>query len=198
MPTMLLTAITILGLAAAVAAQRPACEWCPVLDTPNVLTWDIPIAGPAEPGERIEISGRVLNADSTPAADVILYLYHTNSKGVYPHSDTDSRSSHAYWHGSQRGWLKTNSRGEYRIRTIKPASYPNSTIPAHIHCVVKEPDADTGYYVDDFLFYGDPYLKKSESGNAAAPSFVVKLMSSPDGVHRGRRDIVLAGRRVSP
>ncbi|MBK7141746.1 MAG: hypothetical protein IPH75_06680 [bacterium] len=74
-----------------------------MLDTPSVLNWEITIADTSEPGERIEISGRVLKADGvTPAANTIVYLYHTNAQGVYPRRSSDSRSSHAYWHGYLR------------------------------------------------------------------------------------------------
>ena len=188
---LILAILALLICAASVFAQRDICEWCPVLDTPRVLTSDIVIADSTQTGERIEISGRVLASDGrTPVAGAILYLYHTNAEGIYPRHGDEKRSSSGYWHGYLRGWLKTNERGEFRIRTIKPASYPNSTIAAHIHCVIKEPTSDTGYYVEDFLFAGDPYLPKTAK-QSEKPPHVVALTKSPDGVMRGRRDIQL-------
>ena len=187
-----LTLIVICFFCASAHAQRNICEWCPVLDTPKVLTWETTIPDSSEAGERIEITGRVLHADGkTAAPGVILYLYHTNAKGNYPRHGDEKQTSAGYWHGYLRGWLKTNDRGEYRIITIKPASYPNSTIAAHIHCVVKEPASDTGYYVEDFLFEGDPYLPKAGRSNNVTPPHVVKLQRSEDGILRGRRDIQL-------
>lgn len=183
-------AVLLILFPVSVLAQRPACEWCPVLDTPKVLNWEISIADASEPGDRIEISGVIKKADGvTPAANTIVYLYHTNAKGVYPHPSSDSRSSHAYWHGYLRGWLKTNERGEYRFRTIKPASYPNSNIPAHIHCVVKPENDSIGYYVDDFLFHGDPFIESSQDGSAS--THVVKLTQASGGLLVGRRDLKL-------
>lgn len=177
--------------ATGVQAQRPECEWCPVLDTPQVMTWDIRIADSTEPGEQIEVSGRVFKSDGrTPARDVVLYLYHTNNKGIYPRPENAPPESHAYWHGHLRGWLKTNERGEYKFRTIKPAPYPNSTIPAHIHCVVKDPARDTGYYVADFLFAGDPYLPKQSA--ELNSSRVVRLILNDSAMLVGKRDIILA------
>jgi protocatechuate 3,4-dioxygenase, beta subunit len=37
------------------------------------------------PGPKLEISGTIYQTDGkTPAKDVILYIYHTDQKGVYP------------------------------------------------------------------------------------------------------------------
>jgi LytS/YehU family sensor histidine kinase len=71
-----------------------------------------------------------------PAAGVVLYVYHTNPQGIYP-----KKGNETGWgkrHGYLRGWLKTNSRGEYKFLTSRPGSYPQSSNPAHIHIFVKE------------------------------------------------------------
>ena len=104
----------------------------------------------------IKLSGKVFLKDGkTPAKDVILYFYHTNDQGIYP-TKPDSKG----WerrHGYLRGWVKTNKNGMYTIYTSKPASYPNSTTPQHIHVTVKEPNKNE-YYIDDFFFADDPNL----------------------------------------
>jgi protocatechuate 3,4-dioxygenase beta subunit len=61
-------------------------------------------------------------------------------------------------HGHIRGWVKTDDSGKYSIYTIRPAPYPNSDIPAHIHTSIKEPDIANEYYIDEFVFDDDRLL----------------------------------------
>jgi protocatechuate 3,4-dioxygenase, beta subunit len=84
------------------------------------------IAGPSEPGKRLIVDGQVFAPDGvTLAAGVILYAYQTDSSGLY-HDD----SSHI---ARLHGWVKTDAQGRFEFRTIRPAPYPNRSIPAHIH-----------------------------------------------------------------
>ncbi|HZH95776.1 MAG TPA: hypothetical protein VEY06_07825, partial [Flavisolibacter sp.] len=71
---------------------------------------------------------------------------------------SEDRSSFAWWHGYNRGFLKTNNKGEYEINTIKPAPYPARIEPAHIHCIVKSAEQKRCYYIADFVFTGDELL----------------------------------------
>lgn len=109
----------------------------------------------SEPGHKILITGTVFRSDGkTPAPDVVLYVYHTDETGRYR---TAGQSGWGARHGSLRGWVKTNSEGRFRFYTLRPASYPGSTEPAHIHVTIKERGM-TPYYIDDFLFDDDPFL----------------------------------------
>ena len=51
----------------------------------------------------------------------------------------------------------TDSAGHYTIKTIRPAPYPNNSIPAHIHSAVKIPD-NSMLYINDFVFADDPLI----------------------------------------
>jgi len=125
--------------------------------------------------QKIKISGIVFELDGkTPAKDVILYVYHTNAKGKYP-----TRTSSKGWgkrHGYLRGWLKTDSHGAYEFFTSRPASYPNSNLPQHIHITVKEPNKKE-YYIEDFYFADDPNLTENirVRKNARGGSGVITL-----------------------
>ena len=108
----------------------------------------------------LRISGTIYKADGkTPAAGVVLYIYHTNEKGIYPSNGNEK--NWARRHGHLRAWLKTDEAGQYTFYTGKPASYPGRTIAAHIHPTILEPNGRY-YYVEDYYFADDPYLTKRE------------------------------------
>ncbi|MDB5232888.1 MAG: protocatechuate 3,4-dioxygenase, beta subunit [Chitinophagaceae bacterium] len=113
-----------------------------------------------EAGPRIAVSGIVYKSDGkTPAADVVLYIYHTDQTGHYT-----AKGNEKGWgkrHGYIRGWLRTNEKGEYKFFTLKPAPYPGGKNPAHIHITVKEPGLNE-YYIDEFLFSDDAILSNDE------------------------------------
>lgn len=184
-------------------AQTPArevggrCEWCEGMyeGMPQELSWETSLAPASEPGERLEISGVVYRSDGvTPAPGVILYFYQTDAEGYYPRAL--GATGAARRHGRLRGWLKTNARGQYKFRTIKPAPYPNGGIPAHIHPIVKEPDANE-YYIDDYEFDDDPLLTASQRAGRSGRggSGIIRLRGDGSGGWIGSRDIVL-GRNV--
>lgn len=115
---------------------------------------------------RIAINGTVFKGDGkTPAPNVVIYIYHTDQSGVYP-----TKGDEKGWgkrHGYLRGWMKTDEKSEYKFWTRRPASYPNSNNPQHIHAIIKEP-GKTPYWIDDYLFEDDPNL--TESGKANQPN----------------------------
>lgn len=141
--------------------QPPTCDCC-VFDERKVGDWRTRIAPDSARGQRLRITGTVYESDGcTPARNVLMYFYHTNAQGRYAKLGSEPRTSHAWWHGYCRGWLRTDERGRYEINTIKPGAYPRETIPAHIHFYVKAPTQRTCYYLSDFVFAGDPFLTES-------------------------------------
>jgi len=150
-----------------------------------------------EPGPKLEISGTVYQRDGkTPAKDVVLYVYHTDQTGHY--TPAPDAKGWAKRHGRIRGWVKTDKNGFYHFYTLKPAPYPGTNIPAHIHITLKEPDKNE-YYIDEYLFEGDPFLTKTERGRqekrggSGIISLEQKNARLPDGqgMLHGKRDIVL-------
>jgi len=141
-------------------------------------------------GQQIKITGTVYQKDGkTPAHNVLLYVYHTDQNGKYT-----AKSNAIGWekrHGSIRGWMKTDEKGQYTFYTLKPASYPSRSEPAHIHLTVKEPNKKE-YYMDSFYFHDDPLLTdkikdllKNRGGNG-----ILKLKKEKEWLV-GKRDIVL-------
>lgn len=167
------------------------CEGCEAIyeGMPQQLDWQTTLV-PADPGEPFEMSGVIYQSDGRmPASGVILYFYHTNAKGIY--SPAPDATGLARRHGHLRGWIKTNAKGEYKINTIRPASYPNRGIPAHVHMIVKEADKNE-YYIDDVEFDDDPMLTQQERARrrkGGGPG-IVRLTKS-GGVWLAKRDIML-------
>lgn len=141
-------------------------------------------------GEQLKLTGTIYQYDGkTPASNVVLYVYHTNAKGIYP-----KKGDETGWgkrHGYIRGWLKTGSDGKYTFYTTRPASYPNTTVSQHIHATIKEPGL-IPYYIDEFLFTDDPNLDKKEINvqSERGGSGVVRPIKQGD-LLVVKRDIVL-------
>ncbi len=143
-------------------AQEPIvglpCEGCEAVfdGMPQELSSRARIGQPDEPGEPMLVTGRVFDAQGRPAGGVVIYAYQTNSKGIYPTSKASlGRPSHR--HGVLRAWALTNRQGRYAFDTIRPAGYPRTDLPAHIHMHVIERTRCT-YYIDDIMFKDDPGL----------------------------------------
>ena len=169
------------------------CDGCEGIyeGMPQELSWQTALASVSEPGERLEMSGVIYQADGkTPAPGVILYVYHTDARGYY--SPAPGAQGFARRHGHLRGWVRTGAGGEYKFTTIKPAPYPQGRIPAHIHPIVKEPGRNE-YYLDSYVFDGDPFLTPEERSRHEnrGGSGIVRLARSGDGTWTGRRNITL-------
>lgn len=140
-----------------------------------------------EVGQKLIVEGTVFKPDGkTKAPNVIIYYWQTDNAGLY--SKTKDKNT---IHGHLRGWLQSDADGKYQIYTVRPASYPNSTIPAHVHFAIKEPKLNE-YYIEDLLFEDDPLLTDAErqkleqrGGNGIA------LPVTVNGLQYVRRDIVL-------
>jgi protocatechuate 3,4-dioxygenase, beta subunit len=143
-----------------------------------------------EQGPKLEISGIVYLADGkTPAKNVVIYVYHTDQKGLYL-----KKGNETGWgkrHGYIRGWVKTGKDGYYKFYTLKPAPYPGSNIPAHIHATIKEPDKNE-YWIDEYLFDDDPLLTKEErQKQEKRGGYGIIRLASDKGLLNGTRNIIL-------
>jgi len=168
------------------------CEDCQLMmeGIPASLSWQTTIADTHETGEPLIISGIIYKSDGkTPAPGVILYVYHTDSKGIYSPSMNQTSGKR---HGHLRGWMKTDDTGRYQFKTIRPASYPNRQAPQHIHPIIKEPGV-TRYWIDEFLFEDDPLLSSEERSRQEkrGGSGIIPLIKNENGVWIGKRDIIL-------
>lgn len=148
-------------------------------------------------GQKILLTGTVYQIDGkTPAPEVLLYYYHTNTEGRYVHKPEEKRSMQpnalGQTHGYIRGWVKTDSAGKYAIYTTRPGSYPTRDEPEHVHVTVKEPNDLNEYYIDDFVFDDDTLLssvKRNKLENRGG-SGVLRLVQTGE-LFVGERNIIL-------
>ncbi|MEP5104403.1 MAG: intradiol ring-cleavage dioxygenase [Ekhidna sp.] len=169
------------------------CEGCEAAleYNPETITNMDTLPGFSSNEPRLKISGIVYQKDGrTPAAGVIVYIYHTNRSGIYP--GIKGSGTWPRRHGKHRGWIKTNKDGRYTFYTFRPASYPNRQAPEHIHLTVKEPNK-IPYYLDDYFFDNDPLLTTAErrSQRNRGGSGIVKTDKIKDGIIQIKRDIIL-------
>jgi protocatechuate 3,4-dioxygenase beta subunit len=99
---------------------------------------DLTAGHPGEPlGERIIVTGRVLDSDGRAVPDALIEIWQANASGRYAHPVDDHRAPlDPNFTGAGR--CVTDSLGRYRFVTIKPGAYPwrnhhNAWRPAHIH-----------------------------------------------------------------
>lgn len=164
---------------------------CCFVNMPSNLTNIMTIAGPNEPGDRLLITGTVTKKDGTPYSNVIMYAYHTDNTGHY--SKKGNETGFQKWHGHLHGWCKTDNAGRYEIQSIRPARYPDNSMPAHIHSAFKLPDGSEPFYITDFVFKDDSLVTPKYISSATNPggTGVVEVTRSANGTWRGQRNIVL-------
>lgn len=162
-------------------------EWWGALDAPPDVGWAAKLVSEADQGERIVVNGTVFKPDGrTPAPNSLIYLYHTDIYGIYGREGQ-------HRHGKYRAWMLTDSRGRYRFESIKPASYPNSTIASHIHMTVTTEKLKEDW-IDSILFDGDRFITPRErTGQKGGFEHVLKFAKNGDGVLSAVRDIKLWG-----
>jgi len=112
-------------------------------------------------GERIIVSGRVLDENSRPVPHTLVEVWQANAAGRYPHR-VDQHNAPVDPNFSGAGRTLTDAEGRYRFITIRPGEYPwrnhyNAWRPAHIHFSLFGPAFATRI-VTQMYFPGDPLL----------------------------------------
>ena len=160
-------------------------------------------------GERIVVSGRVIDEDGRPIAHSLLEIWQANSAGRYAHR-WDQHDAPLDPNFAGVGHTMTDEEGRYRFVSIRPGAYPwkndyNSWRPAHIHFSLFGPAFATRL-VTQMYFPGDPLLAFDPIFNCTADeSARQRLISVFDwetttpGHSLGFRfDLVLSGREATP
>ena len=74
-------------------------------------------------GERVEITGRVLDGDGAPVADAVIEIWQANAHGKYAHpEDLQDKPLEPQFKGYGR--CATDDDGKFHFATIKPGRVP--------------------------------------------------------------------------
>ena len=136
--------------------------WAPCFGERDVspLEADLTIQEGGEPlGERIVVTGRVVDSAGRPVAGQVVEIWQANAGGRYIHK-RDQHPAPLDPHFTGVGRCLTGADGSYRFQTVKPGPYPwknhhNAWRPAHIHFSLFGSDF-TQRMVTQMYFPGDP------------------------------------------
>ena len=171
---------------------------------------DLTAGHKAEPiGERIWVTGRVLDDAGKPVSNTLIEIWQANAAGRYLH-DGDQHNAPLDPNFTGMGQVFTDEHGGYRFRTVRPGAYPwrnhyNAWRPAHIHFSLFGPAWATRlvtqmYFPNDPLLDFDPIYQAI--GDAQARRRLVSELdwetTEPEQALGYRFDIVLRGRSSTP
>jgi protocatechuate 3,4-dioxygenase beta subunit len=110
-------------------------------------------------GERIIVTGRVLDEAGRPVPNTLIEIWQCNAAGRYIHQ-VDQHPAPLDPNFTGAGRVVTDDAGHYRYTTVKPGAYPwrnhhNAWRPAHIHLSLFGPSFLTRL-VTQMYFPGDP------------------------------------------
>ncbi len=159
-------------------------------------------------GERIVVTGRVLDEDARPVPNALIEIWQANAAGRYIH-EVDQHDAPVDPNFFGGGRCVTDSEGAYRFYTVRPGAYPwgnhhNAWRPNHIHLSLFGPAFATRL-VTQMYFPGDPlldldpiYLATPEIARDRLVAQFSIDVTEPDFALGYVFDIVLRGRGETP
>ena len=160
-------------------------------------------------GQRIIVTGRVLDDGGTPVPNTLLEIWQANAAGRYLHKRDQ-------WPGPLdpnflgMGRCLTNEEGIYRFLTIRPGAYPwknhpNAWRPSHIHFSVFGPAMVSRlvtqmYFPDDPLHKLDPIMNAvpTEEARMRLIALYDHSVTEPEWALGYRWDMVVQGAYATP
>ena len=160
-------------------------------------------------GQRIIVSGRVLDGDGRPVPDALVEIWQTNAAGRYV-DVADQHPAPLDPNFAGAGRCLTDSEGSYRFVTIQPGAYPwrnhyNGWRPAHIHFSLFGPELGSRL-ISQMYFPGDPLIPldpvlQSIPDQRGRERLICRFdieTTMPEWALGYRWDIVLRGRQATP
>lgn len=160
-------------------------------------------------GERMVVTGRVLDEDERVVPNTLVEVWQANAAGRYRH-ENDRHHAPLDPNFTGCGRTLTDAQGWYRFVTIRPGAYPwrnhpNAWRPSHIHFSLFGPAFATRL-VTQMYFPGDPLIPFDPIFNGTPDERArQRLISSFSWEHTTpeislgfRFDVVLRGRAATP
>jgi protocatechuate 3,4-dioxygenase beta subunit len=160
-------------------------------------------------GERIIVTGRVLDGNGDAVPHALIEIWQTNAAGRYRHAK-DNHPAPLDPNFTGAGRTLTDENGNYRFVSIKPGAYPwrnhhNAWRPAHIRFSLFGPAFCTRlitqmYFPGDPLLPFDPVLQSipDEKGRERLVAKFDLKATEPDWALGYQFNIVLRGREQTP
>lgn len=160
-------------------------------------------------GERIIISGRVLDSDGRPVRHTLVEVWQANAAGRYV-DPVDAHPAPLDPNFTGAGRCLTDGEGRYRFVTVKPGAYPwqkheNAWRPAHVHFSLFGTQLASRlvtqmYFPGDPLIPSDPILNSipDERGRRLLVASFERATTVPEWALGYRWDILLRGDRATP
>lgn len=159
-------------------------------------------------GERIVVSGKILDIDGRPIKNTLVEIWQANAAGRYIHKvDQHNAPLDPNFFGGGR--CVTDENGRYTFMTIKPGAYPwgnhpNAWRPNHIHFSLFGSNI-TNRLITQMYFPGDPLLQydpiyqgvPEKARHLLVSQFDLSL-TQPDFALGYNFDIVLRGHNATP
>lgn len=165
--------------------------------------------GGSPQGQRIIVSGRVLDEDHRPLPNTLIEIWQANAAGRYLHK-IDQHDAPLDPNFTGCGHTVTDSEGRYRFTSIRPGAYPwrnhyNAWRPAHIHFSLFGPAFATRL-VTQMYFPGDALLPFDPIFNCVADEKARERLISlfdwettiPETALGYKFDFILRGRDATP
>ena len=159
-------------------------------------------------GQRIIITGRVLDENGGPVPNTVIEIWQANAAGRYIHA-RDNWPAPLDPNFTGAGRVVSDDCGRYRYITVRPGAYPwgnhhNAWRPSHIHLSLLGPAFATRL-VTQMYFPDDPLIALDPIANAVPMPYRDRMVSrfdigttEPNFALGYLFDIVLRGRHGTP
>ena len=159
-------------------------------------------------GQRIIVSGRVLDESHRPVVNTVLEIWQANAAGRYIH-EKDQWDAPLDPNFTGAGRVITDADGRYRYVTVRPGAYPwrnhhNAWRPSHIHLSLLGP-AFAARLVTQMYFPDDPLIPIDPIVGAVPEAYRQRMISrfdlastEPSWALGYLFDIVLRGPAATP